>query len=93
MSCIRDPSRKALSRSVGIKNFSAGGTCSLAWTAACELYERARALPVLRQRALRQAQEWMFEHLERSDGSAIYPAMMNAIFALRSAIRRTTRSA
>ena len=37
----------------------------------------------LRQRALRQAQEWLFEHLERSEGlAAIYPAMMNAIFAL-----------
>ena len=37
----------------------------------------------MRQRALRQAREWMFEHLERSEGlAAIYPAMMNAIFAL-----------
>ncbi len=38
-----------------------------------------------RQRALRQggAVKWMLEHLERSDGlAAIYPAMMNAIFAL-----------
>ena len=33
--------------------------------------------------ALRQAREWMFEHLERTEGlAAIYPAMMNAIFAL-----------
>ncbi len=37
----------------------------------------------MRQRALRQAREWMFEHLERTEGlAAIYPAMMNAIFAL-----------
>ena len=37
----------------------------------------------MRQRALRQAREWMLEHLERSEGlAAIYPAMMNAIFAL-----------
>src|SRR6202163_1927939 len=47
-----------------------------------KLYERVPWKP-LRQRALRQAREWMFEHLERSEGlAAIYPAMMNAIFAL-----------
>ena len=34
-------------------------------------------------RALNQARQWMLEHLERSDGlGAIYPAMMNSIFAL-----------
>ncbi len=47
-----------------------------------KLYERVPWKP-LRQRALRQAREWMLEHLERSEGlAAIYPAMMNAIFAL-----------
>jgi squalene-hopene/tetraprenyl-beta-curcumene cyclase len=36
-----------------------------------------------RRLALRQAREWLLTHLERSDGlAAIYPAMMNAIFAL-----------
>jgi squalene-hopene/tetraprenyl-beta-curcumene cyclase len=37
----------------------------------------------LRQRALRKAEEWLLEHLQRSNGlGAIYPAMMNAIYAL-----------
>jgi len=36
-----------------------------------------------RQRALREAKQWMLEHMERSEGvAAIYPAMMNSIFAL-----------
>jgi squalene-hopene/tetraprenyl-beta-curcumene cyclase len=39
----------------------------------------------LRQRALRRAQRWLLEHLERSEGlGAIYPAMVNSIFALRA---------
>ncbi len=47
-----------------------------------KLYERLPWKP-LRSRALRAAERWMFEHLERSDGlGAIYPAMMNSIFAL-----------
>lgn len=49
---------------------------------AFKMYERLPWKP-LRQRALRQAQDWLLEHLERSDGlGAIYPAMMNAVFAL-----------
>ena len=49
---------------------------------ALKLYERLPWKP-LRQRALRQARQWLLEHLERSDGlGAIYPAMMNAVFAL-----------
>jgi squalene-hopene/tetraprenyl-beta-curcumene cyclase len=37
----------------------------------------------LRRRALEAARRWMLEHLERSDGlGAIYPAMMNSVFAL-----------
>lgn len=47
-----------------------------------KLYERLPWKP-LRRRALREAERWMLEHLERSDGlGAIYPAMMNSIFAL-----------
>lgn len=47
-----------------------------------KLYERLPWKP-LRRHALRAAERWMFEHLERSDGlGAIYPAMMNSIFAL-----------
>lgn len=47
-----------------------------------KVYERLPWKP-LRERALNQARQWMLEHLERSDGlGAIYPAMMNSIFAL-----------
>lgn len=54
----------------------------LAFDRALKIYERLPWKP-LRQRALRQAHEWLVEHLERSEGlAAIYPAMMNAIFAL-----------
>ncbi|MBI3406602.1 MAG: squalene--hopene cyclase [Acidobacteria bacterium] len=49
---------------------------------AFKLYERLPWKP-LRERALRQAQEWLLDHLDRSDGlGAIYPAMMNSVFAL-----------
>ena len=35
--------------------------------------------------ALRKAKEWVLEHLERSEGlGAIYPAMVNSVFALRA---------
>jgi len=54
----------------------------LALDRAFKIYERLPWKP-LRQRALRQSQEWLLEHMERSDGlAAIYPAMMNAVFAL-----------
>ncbi len=54
----------------------------LALDRAFKLYERLPWKP-LRQRALRQAREWLLEHLKGSGGlGAIYPAMMNAIFAL-----------
>ena len=47
-----------------------------------KLYERVPWKP-LRELALRQARAWLLEHLERSDGlGTIYPAMMNAVFAL-----------
>jgi squalene-hopene/tetraprenyl-beta-curcumene cyclase len=45
-------------------------------------YERLRWKPFRRQ-SLRLAERWLLDHLERSDGlAAIYPAMMNAVFAL-----------
>ncbi len=45
--------------------------------------ERVHIRP-LRKRALKKAECWMLERLERSDGlGAIYPAMLNAIVALR----------
>jgi squalene-hopene/tetraprenyl-beta-curcumene cyclase len=47
-----------------------------------KLYEKLPWKP-LRQRALREAKSWMLNHIERTDGlAAIYPAMMNSIFAL-----------
>src|ERR1700722_9181209 len=77
----RDPSRKALGLSWDKELFS-WRNFFLALDRGLKLYERVPWKP-LRQRALRQAREWMFEHLERSEGlAAIYPAMMNAIFAL-----------
>jgi squalene-hopene/tetraprenyl-beta-curcumene cyclase len=46
-------------------------------------FERVHVRP-LRSIALRQAEKWMLERLEMSDGlGAIYPAMMNSIIALR----------
>ena len=47
-----------------------------------KLYEKLPWKP-LRQRALREAKSWLLEHIERTEGlAAIYPAMMNSIFAL-----------
>ena len=49
---------------------------------AAKVHERLRWKPV-RRHALRLAERWLLEHLERSDGlAAIYPAMMNAVLAL-----------
>jgi len=46
--------------------------------------ERLRLHP-LRKLAVRRAEKWMLDRLELSDGlGAIYPAMLNAIIALRS---------
>ncbi len=45
--------------------------------------ERVHIRP-LRKRALKKAEQWMLERFERTDGlGAIYPAMLNAIVALR----------
>lgn len=47
-----------------------------------KLYEKLPWKP-LRRRALRECKAWMLTHMERSEGlAAIYPAMMNSIFAL-----------
>jgi len=47
-----------------------------------KLYEKLPWKP-LRRRALRECKAWLLQHIERSDGlAAIYPAMMNSIFAL-----------
>jgi squalene-hopene/tetraprenyl-beta-curcumene cyclase len=77
----RDPSRKALGLEWDKQLFS-WRNFFLALDRGLKLYERVPWKP-LRQRALRQAREWMLEHLERTEGlAAIYPAMMNSIFAL-----------
>ena len=77
----RDPSRKALAFDWDKQLFS-WRNFFLAIDRGFKLYERVPWKP-LRQRALRQAQEWLLDHIERSEGlAAIYPAMMNAIFAL-----------
>src|SRR2546430_287243 len=47
-----------------------------------KLYEKFPWKP-FRSRAIREAKSWMLNHLERTEGlAAIYPAMMNSIFAL-----------
>src|SRR5229473_3593611 len=47
-----------------------------------KVYEKLPWKP-FRQRALREAKRWVLEHIERTEGlAAIYPAMMNSIFAL-----------
>ena len=78
---FKDPTRKnaafAWSKQlVSWKNFF------LALDRALKVYEKLPWKP-LRQRAIREAKQWMLEHIERTDGlAAIYPAMMNSIFAL-----------
>ena len=77
----KDPSRKARALEWD-KNLFSWRNFFLALDRGLKLYERVPWKP-LRQRALRQAREWMLEHLERTEGlAAIYPAMMNSIFAL-----------
>jgi squalene-hopene/tetraprenyl-beta-curcumene cyclase len=79
---FRDPSRLSASFEWDRKQLFTWRNFFLALDRALKLYERLPWKP-LRQRALRQARQWMLEHLERSEGlGAIYPAMMNAIFAL-----------
>jgi len=78
---FRDPARKAAAfdwsdQLISWRNFF------LAADRAMKLYEKLPWKP-LRQRALREAKSWLLQHLERTEGlAAIYPAMMNSIFAL-----------
>jgi squalene-hopene/tetraprenyl-beta-curcumene cyclase len=78
---FNDPSRKAAAfdwsdRLISWKNFF------LAVDRGLKLYEKLPWKP-LRQKALRVSKQWMLEHMERTEGlAAIYPAMMNSIFAL-----------
>jgi len=78
---FKDASRKAAAfdwgqQLISWKNFF------LALDRALKVYEKLPWKP-LRQRAIREAKRWMLDHIERTDGlAAIYPAMMNSIFAL-----------
>ena len=78
---FKDPSRKVAAfdwseQIVSWKNFF------LVVDRALKVYERFPWKP-LRKRALNQAKQWMLAHIERTEGlAAIYPAMMNSIFAL-----------
>lgn len=78
---FRDPSRKNAAfdwskQLISWRNFF------LALDRGLKLYEKLPWKP-LRQRALREAKSWMLAHIERTEGlAAIYPAMMNSIFAL-----------
>jgi squalene-hopene/tetraprenyl-beta-curcumene cyclase len=78
---FKDPTRKKAAfdwskQLVSWRNFF------LALDRGLKLYEKLPWKP-LRQKALREAKTWMLDHIERTEGlAAIYPAMMNSIFAL-----------
>jgi squalene-hopene/tetraprenyl-beta-curcumene cyclase len=78
---FKNPARKAAAfdwsdKLVSWKNFF------LALDRVFKIYEKVPWKP-FRQRALREAKHWVLEHIERTEGlAAIYPAMMNSIFAL-----------
>ncbi len=78
---FKDRSQKAAAFSwskqiVSWKNFF------LAIDRGLKLYEKLPWKP-MRQKAIREAKQWMLEHMERTEGlAAIYPSMMNSIFAL-----------
>src|ERR1700719_1223438 len=78
---FRDPSRNVPSLDWSKEVFS-WRNFFLALDRALKLYEKFPWKP-LRQRALREAKSWLLEHIDRTEGlAAIYPAMMNSIFAL-----------
>ena len=78
---FKDPSRKAAAFDWSDQLLS-WKNVFLALDRALKLYEKLPWKP-LRQRALREAKAWMLDHIERTEGlAAIYPAMMNSIFAL-----------
>jgi squalene-hopene/tetraprenyl-beta-curcumene cyclase len=78
---FRDPSRPPLAFDWDSTFFS-WHNVFLAVDRAAKLYERLPWKP-FRERALREARQWLVDHLDRSAGlGAIYPAMMNAVFAL-----------
>lgn len=79
---FRDPQNKTAAFAWDRRQWLSWRNLFLALDRALKVYERIPWKP-LRGRALREAQRWLLEHLERSDGlGAIYPAMMNAVLAL-----------
>jgi squalene-hopene/tetraprenyl-beta-curcumene cyclase len=78
---FKDPARKTAAFDWS-KQLISWKNVFLALDRGLKLYEKLPWKP-LRQRALREAKSWMLKHIERTDGlAAIYPAMMNSIFAL-----------
>ncbi|PWT84262.1 MAG: squalene--hopene cyclase [Blastocatellia bacterium] len=78
---FRDESQKAVAFEWDSKVFS-WRNLFLALDQIAKAYERLPWKP-LRPAAEARARTWLLDHLERSDGlGAIYPAMMNAVFAL-----------
>jgi squalene-hopene/tetraprenyl-beta-curcumene cyclase len=78
---FKDPGHKSAAFDWS-KEFLSWKNVFLALDRALKLYEKLPWKP-LRQRALREAKTWILNHIERTEGlAAIYPAMMNSIFAL-----------
>jgi len=78
---FQDPTRKTAAFDWS-KQLISWKNVFLALDRGLKLYEKSPWKP-LRQRALREAKSWMLNHIERTEGlAAIYPAMMNSIFAL-----------
>ena len=78
---FKDPSQKTAAFSWS-KQILSWKNVFLAVDRGLKLYEKLPWKP-LRQKAIREAKQWMVEHLERTEGlAAIYPSMMNSIFAL-----------
>ena len=78
---FKDPSQKDAAFNWSKQLFS-WKNLFLAIDRGLKLYEKFPWKP-LRNRALREAKQWMLEHMERTEGlAAIYPSMMNSIFAL-----------
>ena len=78
---FKDPERKAAALDWSDQLLS-WKNVFLAVDRGLKLYEKSPWKP-FRQRAIREAKSWMVNHLERTEGlAAIYPAMMNSIFAL-----------
>jgi len=78
---FKDPARKTAAFDWS-KQLISWRNVFLAVDRALKLYEKLPWKP-LRNLAIREAKSWMLAHLQRSEGlAAIYPAMMNSIFAL-----------